>query len=218
MGCLTVRIECANVRTYQHSNSTDPAFEGSPMNPSLSVLSLILLLPLLLSSRNASVPQDPVPPVKSPLPASPLALFPGQWTVREELVFGDRVMAGRGSMTCTWGPGKHSVLIQYESVEGPMAGFKLTEMIARDADGSYALSWVDSRSPGIKVKRGTYTNEGGFSFITPRSRIDPTRPVESSTIVANDDGGFVITGYLHDGEESAKRTMTLTFARTEGDR
>lgn len=114
----------------------------------------------------------------------------GNWDVTYELPPGPsgRSGQGQGQMTSRLGPGDGSVILDYTSTSGPMAGFKIHQIIAWQAEQQlYDIAWVDTYTPGVTQAVGkpagdgiTYSREsmrgelkvvtkGAFSEITPQS-------------------------------------------------
>ena len=96
-----------------------------------------------------------------------LSMLIGEWTVSEEIAMRpDRPkLKGKGKAYTKWGPGKNSVIIEYQTIEGPLKGFSLTEVISKEAEeGEFSLAWVDSFTSGIKIRKGTKLKDGSFQF------------------------------------------------------
>lgn len=148
---------------------------------------------------------------------NPLSMLIGRWEVKEELSIGPdgARMNGKGQMVVKLGPGQHSILLEYATVEGPMQGFSLMEVIAKEpGEGKYSLIWVDAFSPGIKSMDGSFA-DGAFTF-TSQEVLDGITMTTISRIVASSDGNIVISSSSQTGDEEPKPSMRLTASKGPG--
>ncbi|WP_299771166.1 hypothetical protein [uncultured Pseudoteredinibacter sp.] len=147
-------------------------------------------------------------------PDNPLAMFVGKWVVVESMM--GRESVGSGVATATWGPAKNSVIIEYTSIDGPMKGFNLTEIISREKPiGKYSLVWVDSFNKGLGLKVGTLSKGGVFQF--QNSGLEGEVRSLSYTLISGGEEGFTISTYKEKPNEVSVPTMKLVFHRQSED-
>ncbi len=151
----------------------------------------------------------------------PLAFMVGEFDVASRIAMGPAGEAseGKGRMTSRWGPGRQSVLIDFESTEGRMRGFGLHQVITAvprwgrgEAEGEqrYELAYVQSFAPGIQTMEGERT-EKGLEFRSEVQRGQMT--VESISVIEKTEAGFTITSYRKVGEGERQEAMKLEYVR-----
>ncbi len=141
-----------------------------------------------------------------------LAFLVGDWDVAEYIAPG--VMGpereGQGKAAIAWGPGNNSVIINYESVSGPMSGFQITQFVSKDqADNAFELAWVDSFTPGVTLRQGMLRDDGSFRF-TSVAEINGANVTQIS-LISRTDSGFMIETFNEMEDYDPALSMRLTY-------
>ncbi len=170
------------------------------------VMKNILLASLLfLSVMSASfVDAD----AQKSLPEDPLAMFIGDWQVTEGMM--GREGTGSGIAHAKWSPNQNSVIIEYKSTIGPMAGFTLLEIISREKDDRhFSLAWVDSFNKGLGLKSGVLVDNNEFEF--KNTSLGQVTPLTAITTITADADGFTISTFKLISEGERRLSMKLEF-------
>lgn len=131
----------------------------------LRVLVLTSCILLLISCPTTANEASAEPATLSP-PLVPFQFMLGSWKTKETLDPGPMGKGGQGvgEMVVSVGPGGRSIVIDYRTVEGPMSGFAMHEIITFDPETqSFQQAYVTNRTDGLVTARGT-AHDDGFIF------------------------------------------------------
>lgn len=145
---------------------------------------------------------------------SPLRFMLGAWHVDEIHSAGPMGKGGRGKgeMVAKAGPGGHSLILEYRTLEGPMAGFSMLEIFTFEkSKGRFQQAYVTSWSQGLDVVIGEH-DEKGFLF---DRKIERNGGVFTSrgTIQEITEASFAMESHMGPADGETTRTMRLEFSR-----
>lgn len=144
----------------------------------------------------------------------PLEFMMGNWKVTEILDSGPMGRSGKGAgeMVARMGPGGRSILLDYRSVEEPMAGFSMHEIFTFDpGEGVFLQVYVTNRSSGLETANGK-TSDEGFVFERRVERNEQTY-ISRGTIQEISDDSFAMESFFGPADDETTRVMRLEYSR-----
>ncbi len=173
------------------------------LNRLIRHFSLLMLTGLISQVINAQSSEQPM---------ADLLNKKGDWKV--EVKNGNNDRMGSATATIISGPGNHSVLLMFETNEGPFAGFELNEIISWNPESNqYDIVWVESFHSGVVIVSANRT-ENGYSYLREFEQ-NGQKSFERGSMVKIDENNFSMTSEVSNDKENWIITMNLIYKRVE---
>ncbi len=133
----------------------------------------------------------------------------GQWAVVEtfESKTADK-REGRGTLTVRPGPGGNSVFMDYRSIDGPMKGFELFEILSwHPGQRVFQMVYVTSFQPGMSTATGQL--EGTDIAFSRQERVGGAIVTSKSVLSDLTNGQFTLSSYEAKEGQPQRRTLVL---------